>query len=78
MAQMMKAAVFEKPNVITVQEGAGPEIGDDEVLIKVKYTGICGTDWSIYTGKYSADKLPMIAGHEFSGVIARWAGMRRA
>src|SRR5208282_1906957 len=46
-----------------------PEIGDDEVLIKIKYTGICGTDWSIYTGKYSADKMPLIAGHEFSGVI---------
>ena len=48
-----------------------PEIGDDEVLIKVKYTGICGTDWSIYNGWYSADKLPMIPGHEFSGVIAQ-------
>jgi threonine dehydrogenase-like Zn-dependent dehydrogenase len=41
------------------------------VLIRVKYTGICGTDWSIYTGKYSADKLPLIAGHEFSGTVAQ-------
>ena len=71
MAGMMKAAVFEKPNVITVKQVPVPEIGDDEVLIKVKYTGICGTDWSIYTGKYSANKLPMIAGHEFSGVVAQ-------
>ena len=37
----------------------------------MKYTGICGTDWSIYTGKYSADKLPLIAGHEFSGTVAK-------
>ncbi len=71
MANMMKAAVFEKVGVIKVKEVPIPEIGDDEVLIKVKNTGICGTDWSIYNGWYSADKLPMIAGHEFSGVIAR-------
>jgi threonine dehydrogenase-like Zn-dependent dehydrogenase len=67
----MKAAVFEKVGVIKVKEVPIPEINDDEVLIKVKNTGICGTDWSIYNGWYSADKLPMIAGHEFSGVIAK-------
>jgi threonine dehydrogenase-like Zn-dependent dehydrogenase len=71
MANMMKAAVFEKPEKIVVKQVPVPEISDDEVLIRVKYTGICGTDWSIYTGKYSADKLPLIAGHEFSGTIAR-------
>jgi threonine dehydrogenase-like Zn-dependent dehydrogenase len=69
MATTMKAAVFEQPGKITVKSVPVPEMGDDDVLIKVKYTGICGTDWSIYTGKYSADKLPLIAGHEFSGVI---------
>ena len=62
MSRTMKAAVFEKPGVITVKQVPVPEIGDDEVLIRVKLTGICGTDWSIYTGKYSADKLPLIAG----------------
>jgi threonine dehydrogenase-like Zn-dependent dehydrogenase len=71
MADMMKAAVFEKPGSIKVQEVPVPQIGPREVLIKVKNTGICGTDWSIYNGWYSADKLPMIPGHEFSGVIAK-------
>ncbi len=71
MANMMKAAVFEKVGVIKVKEVPVPEIAADEVLIQVKYTGICGTDWSIYNGWYSADKLPMIPGHEFSGVIAK-------
>jgi len=71
MAELMKAAVFEKPHVINVKEVPVPEITNDEVLIKVKYTGICGTDWSIYTGEYSSDKLPLIAGHEFSGVVER-------
>ncbi len=71
MGETMKAAVVENPNKLVVKQVPVPEIGDDEVLIKVKYTGICGTDWSIFTGKYSADRLPMIPGHEFSGVIAK-------
>lgn len=71
MATTMKAAVVERPGTLVVKQMPVPEIGDDEVLIRVKYTGICGTDWSIFTGKYSADKLPLIPGHEFSGVIAR-------
>jgi threonine dehydrogenase-like Zn-dependent dehydrogenase len=70
MANTMKAAVFEAVKVVKVKEVPIPKIGNDDVLIKVKLTGICGTDWSIYNGWYSADKLPMIPGHEFSGVIA--------
>ena len=70
MKGMMRAAVFEAVKKITVKEVPIPQINDDEILIKIEYTGICGTDWSIYTGKYSADKLPMIAGHEFSGTVA--------
>ena len=71
MTVKMKAVVFEKPGVIKVKEVPVPEVTENEVLIKIKYTGICGTDWSIYNGWYSADKLPMIPGHEFSGVIAK-------
>jgi len=71
MARTMKAAVVEKPGVLTIKQVPVPEFNDDEVLIKVKYTGICGTDWSIFTGKYSADKLPLIPGHEFSGTVAQ-------
>ena len=71
MAEMMKAAVLETVKVVKVKEVPVPEIGDGDVLVKVKNTGICGTDWSIYNGWYSADKLPMIPGHEFSGVIAK-------
>jgi L-iditol 2-dehydrogenase len=71
MAQTMKAAVVEKPGTLTVKETPVPDIDAGEVLIRVKYTGICGTDWSIFTGKYSADRLPLIPGHEFAGVVAK-------
>lgn len=71
MVNTMRAAVFEKPGVITIKQVPVPEINDNEVLIKIKYTGICGTDWSIYKGMYSAENLPMISGHEFSGDIVK-------
>ena len=71
MADMMRAAVQEKPKKLVIKEVPVPEINDDEVLIKTAFTGICGTDWSIFTGKYSADCLPLIPGHEFSGNIAK-------
>jgi threonine dehydrogenase-like Zn-dependent dehydrogenase len=50
MANMMKAAVFEAVKTIKVKEVPIPEIGEEDVLIKIK--------------------LPMIPGHEFSGVVA--------
>lgn len=65
----MKAAVFTEPGKIKVMEVDKPKVGDREVLIKVKYCGICGTDMHIYNGVYSKDELPLVAGHEFSGVI---------
>lgn len=70
MKKMMKAQIVKAPNVMEYTEVPVPEISADEVLVKIKVCGICGSDWSIYTGKYAADKLPMITGHEFMGEIA--------
>ena len=49
-----------------------PEIGINDVLIKVERTGICGTDLHIYNWDKWAQKtvpVPMVVGHEFAGVI---------
>ncbi|MEA4852641.1 MAG: alcohol dehydrogenase catalytic domain-containing protein [Christensenella sp.] len=70
MTKMMKAQVVEAPYKMVLKEVPVPEINDDEVLIKIKYCGICGSDWSIFTGKYAADQLPLITGHEMFGEIA--------
>ncbi|MBP2033978.1 2-desacetyl-2-hydroxyethyl bacteriochlorophyllide A dehydrogenase [Clostridium algifaecis] len=71
MLKKMKAAMFVEPKKIEIQKVNIPEISDDEVLIKVKYCGICGTDVHIYNGEYSRDQLPLIAGHEFSGIVEK-------
>ncbi|KPD14265.1 L-threonine 3-dehydrogenase [Phaeobacter sp. 11ANDIMAR09] len=49
-----------------------PEIGPDEVLIKINKTGICGTDVHIWNWDDWAQKtvpVPLITGHEFAGEI---------
>jgi D-arabinitol dehydrogenase (NADP+) len=45
-----------------------PDLSGNDVLIKVKVSGICGTDMHIYEGNYLGD-YPVIPGHEFSGVV---------
>ncbi|MET3645391.1 L-threonine 3-dehydrogenase [Phyllobacterium ifriqiyense] len=50
-----------------------PEIGPDDVLIKINKTGICGTDVHIYAWDDWAQRtvpVPMVVGHEYAGVIA--------
>lgn len=47
-----------------------PEIGPDEVLIRVGYTGICGTDIHILHDQF-AYWPPVIIGHEFSGTVEK-------
>ncbi|MGD7008328.1 L-threonine 3-dehydrogenase [Metabacillus sp. 84] len=56
-----------------LQEVDIPQIKEDEVLIKVKATSICGTDVHIYTWdqwSQSRVKPPYVFGHEFSGEVA--------
>ena len=64
----MKAAVLEKVNKIGVTDIPVPKPAPDEVVIKVKTCGMCGTDLKLYTGQYTA-RVPVVPGHEYSGVI---------
>lgn len=69
----MRAYVLHGINDIRLEETARPQIKEDEVLVKVKAVGICGSDIPrIYTtGTYS---FPLIPGHEFSGVVEAAGG----
>jgi threonine 3-dehydrogenase len=58
---------------LTLIETDKPQIGPEEVLIRVYRTAICGTDLHIYNWDEWAQRtirVPMIVGHEFSGEIA--------
>lgn len=69
----MRAQVLERPYHYELKEVPIPEINDDEVLVKVKYCGICGSDWGSYTGKYEDEVacIPLTTGHEVFGTIAK-------
>lgn len=69
MARTMRAQVVEAPGKMALRQVPVPQINDDEVLIKVKMCGICGTDNKIYHGEYAAEYLPLISGHEFWGIV---------
>ena len=69
----MKALVKAKAERgIWMEDIAVPEVGHNDVLIKVKRTAICGTDIHIFKWDDWAQKtipIPMAVGHEFSGEI---------
>jgi len=64
-----KAAVLTAPRQISLESRPVPDLGDNEVAIRVAYAGVCGTDIAIYSGQYSV-ALPLVPGHEFTGYVA--------
>lgn len=69
----MKAAVLEKTGQLGVREIDQPAPNPGEVLVQVCYCGICGTDLKMFRGEYAA-RLPLVPGHEFSGVVSAAGG----
>lgn len=69
----MKALVKQDPKVgLWMQDRPVPEIGPEDVLIKVRKTGICGTDIHIWNwDEWAARTVPvgLVTGHEFAGEI---------
>ncbi|MFC1958998.1 alcohol dehydrogenase catalytic domain-containing protein [Chloroflexota bacterium] len=48
-----------------------PPIGPEDILLRVKACGLCGTDIKIYNGEVKTVKLPRIPGHELAGEVAK-------
>lgn len=65
----MKVISCEEPRRFTVKEEDVPKIKKDEVLIKVKRIGICGTDIHAFYGNQPFFTYPRVLGHELSGEI---------
>ncbi|MGB3277619.1 MAG: L-threonine 3-dehydrogenase [Pseudorhodobacter sp.] len=69
----MKALVKARPEPgLWMERRPVPEIGPDDVLIRIRKTGICGTDIHIWNWDDWAAKtvpVPLVTGHEFAGEI---------
>ncbi|RIW29181.1 alcohol dehydrogenase [Bacillus salacetis] len=65
----MKSAVVVEPNKVEIQNIDIPKTGDNEVLIKVKTVGVCGSDLHLFHGTHAFRNPPAILGHEIAGEI---------
>ncbi len=81
MTGKMMVNRFMEPFKMSYQQEDIPQLNDNEVLIKVKACGICGSDLVYYNGASPLDtpdgKGPLVLGHEFSGVIAEVGPMAK-
>lgn len=68
MTKTMQALVWHGVGDLRSEEVTVPRIGAKEVLVKVRYAGICATDQEIFNGQYPYP-APYIPGHEITGTI---------
>lgn len=76
----MKAAVLKKPEHLVVEDIREPYCDNENVIVKVKACGICGSDlryykgenpWALHTlGEFIENPPNIIFGHEFAGEVA--------
>lgn len=66
----MKALVYFGPEDLRISQIEDLKPGENEVLIKVRATGICGSDVHGYLGLTGRRVPPMVMGHEFAGYIS--------
>lgn len=73
----MQAIILNKPGDFTIKEIETPEVKDDEVLIRIKASGICTNDVRDFHGDCNYT-YPRIGGHEYGGIIEEMgAGVNR-
>ncbi len=65
----MQVIEYQRPGPVRQKEQPIPEVGENDILIEIAYSGICGTDLHIIAGDApAADEV--ILGHEFSGTVS--------
>lgn len=67
----MRAAVLRGVGEIEIADVAVPEPGPQDVLLKMRHAGICGSDLHIYTGELPGVSHPLLLGHEGVGIVEK-------
>ncbi len=65
----MRAAVWQQPGELSIEERPDPEAGPDEIVVRVGACGMCGTDVHIAEGEFPPTPYPIVPGHEFAGEV---------
>lgn len=67
----MKKAVLSAPFEIQIQDCAMPEVGPEQVLLRVRRLGICGSDLQMYHGLHRYMTFPVVPGHEVGAEVVK-------
>jgi L-iditol 2-dehydrogenase len=67
----VKALLYTKPYTFEYTDVPDPAVGDDDILVRVRACGICGSDVAGHTGKTGRRLPPLIMGHEAAGAVER-------
>ncbi len=65
----MQTLVCVEPGKLVFEDRPAPKARADEVLIRVRRVGVCGTDYHIFRGKQPFLSYPRVMGHELSGQV---------
>ena len=69
MSELMDVVVCDQPGELTFGQRTIPQRSPDEILIRVRRVGICGTDMHIYRGTQPYLSYPRVMGHEIAGEV---------
>ncbi len=65
----MKAIIFPARNQVAFGTLPDPAAGEGEVVVEVKASGICHTDFEVLKSNYGTSNFPVVPGHEYAGVV---------
>lgn len=66
----MAAVLWTGPDRLELHRIARPDVPPGWALVRVEYTGLCGTDFGILHGSHPRAVAPLVLGHEITGVVA--------
>lgn len=69
LPNIIKKAILTKPGCFEIIETRPKKLEENEILVKVIFSGICGSDISSYLGKNRLISYPVALGHEFVGSV---------
>lgn len=70
LPETMRAAILHAPRDMRYETVPVPDVGEDEILVRVRAALTCGTDQKAYVRGHPKIRIPGPLGHEFSGEIA--------
>ncbi len=65
----MKALIIRRPGEAAIEEVAEPKLDREDVLLRVRMVGLCGSDLNSYRGRNPMMRFPRIPGHEIAATI---------